>query len=70
MSTGPKSRLFGEALAHDVLYVPGELCYAPDPTRRRPRNEMRLSFGGAKEGDLRQGAVRLGEVIRQLREGE
>src|SRR5436190_3726968 len=47
VKSGVHSRLFQSALKHDVLYVPGELCYANDPTRRKPNGEMRISFGGA-----------------------
>ena len=53
-------------LASDVLYVPGELCYAHDTTRRKPNHEMRLSFGGATEANLREGIARLGAVIRSF----
>jgi 2-aminoadipate transaminase len=64
IATGPESRLFEAALKHEVLYVPGELCYADDPARRRPNHEMRLSFGGADEQAIHDGIARLGEVIR------
>jgi 2-aminoadipate transaminase len=60
-----KSRLFRRALAADVLYVPGRLCYAKDPVRRRPNHEMRLSFGSASETDIVTGVERLGQVIRE-----
>jgi len=30
VKSGVKSKLFRAALANDVLYVPGELCYADD----------------------------------------
>jgi len=43
--------------------VPGELCYAADLTRRKPNHEMRLSFGGATETNVRQGIARLGAVL-------
>lgn len=66
IKTGAKSKLFQTALAHDVLYVPGELCYADDPTRRKPNHEMRISFGSAKEQDIREGVARLGKVLREL----
>jgi 2-aminoadipate transaminase len=61
--TGLKSAIFKRALASDVLYVPGELCYADDPTRPRPNHEMRLSFGGASEQLIPEGIRRLGEVL-------
>jgi DNA-binding transcriptional MocR family regulator len=43
--------------------VPGELCYANDPTRRAPKNEMRLSFGNASEANIKEGIARLGLLI-------
>ncbi len=63
--TGPRSDLFRRALAADVLYVPGRLCYGPDPTRRAPEWEMRLSFGNATEREIREGIRRLGQVLKQ-----
>jgi 2-aminoadipate transaminase len=61
--TGFKSPLFTKALASDVVYVPGSLCYADDPTRQKPDNEMRISFGGATEKNIREGIKRLGKVL-------
>ena len=66
LQSGVNSRLFRSALKHDVLYVPGELCYANDPTRRKPNNEMRISFGSATEADIRTGIARLGATLREL----
>ena len=66
VSTGVKSKLFQAALKHDVLYVPGELCYADDPSRRKPISEMRLSFGSASEKNIREGIKRLGSVLRKF----
>jgi 2-aminoadipate transaminase len=63
LKTGAKSRFFQKALARDVLYVPGQICYADDPTRRKPDHEMRLSFGGASEADIKLGIERLGGVL-------
>jgi 2-aminoadipate transaminase len=65
ISTSAKSGLFKTALKSEVLYVPGSLCYAEDATRSKPRNEMRLSFGGATESGIREGIRRLGGVIGQ-----
>ena len=65
VKSGPHSALFKAALQQEVLYVPGQLCYAEDPTRRKPDHEMRLSFGGATEPDLREGIARLGGVLRR-----
>lgn len=66
--SGVKSKLFQTALQRDVLYVPGELCYGADATRRRPNCELRLSFGGAKDAEIPKGIERLGAVLRE--EGE
>ena len=66
VSAGVKSKIFQTALKNDVLYVPGELCYADDPTRRKPNHEMRISFGNASEADIREGIKRLGAVLRKL----
>jgi len=63
LKSGAASRVFRTALANNVLYVPGELCYAADLTRRKPNHEMRLSFGGATETNIRKGIARLGAVL-------
>lgn len=65
MQTGPHSKIFQRALKDDVLYVPGELCYANDATRKPVRSEMRLSFGSASEADIREGITRLGNALAQ-----
>ncbi len=59
---GLRSRFFRRTLDAGVLYVPGELCYADDPARPRPRHELRLSFGGASLAAIRTGIARLGVV--------
>jgi len=66
ISSGTKSKVFQTALKNDVLYVPGELCYADDPARRKPANEMRISYGNASESDIREGIKRLGAVLRKF----
>ncbi len=66
VKTGTRSKLFATALAKQVLYVPGELCYALDPTRPTPNHEMRLSFGAASEAKLRAGIPRLGAALHQF----
>jgi len=65
VASGMRSRLFRAALARQVLYVPGALCYADDPSRPKPDHALRLSFGGASESDLRVGIRRLGAVVRE-----
>ncbi len=64
LKTGPKSKLFQQALKRNVVYVPGELCYCDDPARRKCTSEMRISFGGAKNRDIPLGIERLGAVLR------
>jgi 2-aminoadipate transaminase len=65
ISAGVKSKVFQSALKNDVLYVPGELCYADDPSRKKPDNEMRISFGSASVDNIREGIRRLGAVLRK-----
>lgn len=62
--SGPRSALFRSALRENVLYVPGTLSYADDPTRPKPDNEMRLSFGNAGEDQIAEGIARLARAIR------
>ena len=66
VATGLKSKLFAGTLERDVLYVPGQLCYADDSSRRKPNCEMRLSFGAASESRIREGIQRLGEAARAI----
>jgi 2-aminoadipate transaminase len=66
MNAGMKSGLFESALKNDVLYVPGEICYADDVSRKKPNHEMRISFGNATEKDIRIGVARLGKAICDL----
>jgi 2-aminoadipate transaminase len=66
ISAGVKSMVFETALKNDVLYVPGELCYAEDPWRAKPDNELRLSFGSASEENIRKGIARLGKVLKKF----
>jgi 2-aminoadipate transaminase len=66
LPTGMKSKVFSTALKNDVLYVPGEICYADDPARRKPNHEMRISFGSASEKDICEGIKRLGKVLRKF----
>jgi len=66
ISAGVNSKIFQAALKHNVLYVPGELCYADDSARRKPANELRLSFGNASVENIRTGIRRLGAVLKKL----
>lgn len=65
VSAGRESLVFKHALKQDVLYVPGELCYADDPSHPKPNHEMRISFGGALETNIREGIKRLGTVLKR-----
>jgi 2-aminoadipate transaminase len=66
ISAGVNSKVFQAALKNDVLYVPGELCYADDPSRAKPDNEMRISFGSASGENIRKGIARLGNVLKKF----
>jgi len=66
ISAGVKSKVFQAALKADVLYVPGELCYADDPSRAKPDHEMRISFGSASEENIRKGIARLGKELKKF----
>jgi 2-aminoadipate transaminase len=66
ISAGVKSKVFQSVLKNDVLYVPGELCYADDPSRAKPDNELRISFGRANEENIRKGIARLGKVLKKF----
>jgi 2-aminoadipate transaminase len=63
--TGARSKLFKSAVANDVLYVPGEFCYAEDRARSKPKHELRISFGAASESDIRLGVARLGKALEK-----
>ncbi len=62
--TSHDSAIFRAALDAGVLYVPGDLCFAPSPLRPKPKNCMRLSFGGTPSGQIEEGIKRLGAVLR------
>jgi 2-aminoadipate transaminase len=64
LDTGRDGALFDAAVAEGVLYVPGEYCYGPDPTRTAPRNAMRLSYGVADEQRIAGGVAALARAIR------
>ncbi len=66
MNCGPGSKFFRSCLDENVLYVPGEFCYVDDPRRRKPGNQMRLSFGGATLSEIETGIARLGKVLRSF----
>lgn len=59
--------MLNDALAQNVLYVPGDYAFA---RRTPPRNHMRLSFGQVRSAQIRPGIRRLCEVIRRAVEKE
>lgn len=61
-----KSSIFRKSLDNNVLYVPGNICYANDLSFQIPRNEMRVSFGYASVQDIKEGIRRLGISIRNV----
>lgn len=69
--TGFDSPLFERAVkVEEVMYVPGELCYASDPGQlpgaARPRNQMRLSFGVQTPEGIDLGMKRLASAVRAV----
>jgi len=62
---GVESAIFKAGVDADVLYVPGELCYCESSYRKRPRHQMRLSFGSASIDQIREGIRRLGQVLKK-----
>jgi len=64
--TGPDSKLFRQAIKEDVIYVPGEFCFAPDPELVIPANHIRLSFGVGHPPRLDEGVRRLASAIRHV----
>ena len=62
--TGFDSRLFEEAVQrHNVMYVPGELCFAADAVER---NHMRLSYGMLPPDRIDEGMRSLADAIRVI----
>ena len=62
VATGFDSPLFLEAVQRQgVMYVPGELCFAPDAVEQ---NHMRLSYGVLPPDQIDEGMKRLAAAIR------
>lgn len=69
--TGFDSALFEQAVKiEEVMYVPGELCFAADPhcpqSESRPQNHMRLSFGVQTPEGIEKGMKRLASAVRAI----
>jgi len=62
LDTSIESEFCKAAVDAGVLYVPGDLCFAPGG----PKNCMRLSFGVLNGDDLREAARRLAKVMRDF----
>jgi len=66
IDTGFQSRLFQQAAkTEQVMYVPGDICYAGD-AENRPRNQMRLSFGVQDVSGIREGMRRLANAVQAV----
>ena len=68
LRTGFDSPLAAAAKDEKVMYVPGELCYAPEAVdgTPKPTNRMRLSYGVLDAAGLREAAARLGRAVRAV----
>ena len=65
--TARDSPFFKKCVHEGVLYVPGAYCYGPDPTRKAPKNTLRLSFGTVALEKISEGIRRLATAIRSFR---
>lgn len=66
IETGAEGALFKRAVEEGVLYVPGEYCYGPDPTRTAPRNTIRLSYGVCPGEKVPTAIAALARAIRAV----
>ena len=66
LETHTRGPLFPRALEEGVLYVPGEYCYPPDPTRTTPQNAMRLCYGVCTVEQIRAGIAALARAVRAV----
>ncbi len=66
VDTGFDGPLFNHATkVQNVMYVPGDLCYAIDPPQR-PRNHLRLSFGVQTLEGIELGVQRLSNAVHSI----
>ena len=64
IATGFDSPLFEESVKQqEVMYVPGELCYAPGHVET---NHMRLSYGVLPAEKITEGMRRLSEAVKSV----
>ena len=67
--TGFDSPLWERATkAEGVMYVPGEICFAPESADGSsiPTRHARLAYGVLGEGELHEAAARLGRAVRAV----
>jgi len=62
LDTSLESAFCKACLGNNVLYVPGDLCFA----ERSPRNYVRISFGSLDEDRLKMGIKRFSEVAKRF----
>ena len=65
VKSGTGSKLFQQALAKNVFYVPGELCYASDPAAAN-RTTKCASASAARRSQYGKGIARLGDVLQEF----
>jgi 2-aminoadipate transaminase len=66
IESGFESQLFRQAVGVEkVMYVPGEVCYGGSP-ERRPRNQMRLSYGTQTPAGIDEGMRRLARAVERV----
>jgi len=70
LETGAGGALFTRAVEEGVLYVPGEYCYGPDPTRTAPRNTIRLSYGVCPVEKIPLAVAALARAIEAVARGD
>ncbi len=65
LDTGPDGKLFDQAIAAGMLYVPGQYCY---PLEGEPiqKNTIRLSFGVQSSSRIREGIRALAQAIQAV----
>ncbi|MFK7788695.1 MAG: PLP-dependent aminotransferase family protein [Phycisphaeraceae bacterium] len=66
VDTSRPGPLFGQAIKQGVLFVPGVYCYPKDPTRKAPRNTIRLAVGVPNPQQIREGIARLAKAVREV----
>ncbi len=66
IDTSRPGPLFGHAIKQGILFVPGVYCYPKDPTRKPPRNTIRLAVGVPNPEQIRKGIARLATAVKQV----